>query len=75
MLKKRFDQAKKAGDLPETANPATLARYLATMASGISMQAASGASAKDLREVAAIALASWPGSARAKNRDTARTPA
>ncbi len=75
MLKKRFDQAKKMGDLPATANPATLARYLATMASGISMQAASGASAKELREVAAIALASWPGSAHARNRDTARTPA
>ena len=75
LLKKRFDQAKKVGDLPETANPATLARYLATMAAGISMQASSGASVKELREVAAIALTNWPGSAHARNRDTARTPA
>ena len=61
MLKRRFEQAKKAGDLPKSADPAALARYLATMASGISMQASSGASAKELREVAAMALASWPG--------------
>jgi hypothetical protein len=45
------------------------------MAAGISMQAASGASAKELREVAAIALTNWPGNARAGNRDTARAPA
>ena len=60
MLKKRFEQAKKAGDLPKTANPATLARYLATMAAGISMQASTGASARELREVAGLALANWP---------------
>jgi hypothetical protein len=60
MLKTRFEQAKKAGDLCKDANPATLARYLATMAAGISMQASSGASVKELREVAAVALAGWP---------------
>jgi AcrR family transcriptional regulator len=61
VLRKRFEQAKKAGDLPASANPATLARYLGTMVMGISAQAAAGASAKELREVAAIALASFPG--------------
>ncbi|HVZ27603.1 MAG TPA: TetR/AcrR family transcriptional regulator [Rhizomicrobium sp.] len=60
-LKARFEQARKTGDLPKTANPATLARYLAAMANGICVQAASGASAKELREVAALALAGWPG--------------
>jgi AcrR family transcriptional regulator len=60
-LKKRFEQAKKAGDLPKSANPAALARYLATMANGIAVHAASGASVQELREVAAIALAAWPG--------------
>jgi AcrR family transcriptional regulator len=59
-LKQRFERAKKTGDLPKSANPAALARYLAAMANGISVQAASGASAKELREVAAIALAGWP---------------
>jgi AcrR family transcriptional regulator len=60
LLKKRFDQAKKAGDLPASAQPAVLARYLAAMANGISVQAASGATVKELREVAAVALAGWP---------------
>lgn len=74
MLKKRFDQAKKTGDLPKSANPAALARYLATMASGISMQASSGATTKELREVAAMALANWPGAAAAAEK-AAREPA
>lgn len=59
-LKKRFEQAKKTGDLPKSANPAALARYLAVMACGISVQAGAGASLKELREVAAVALAGWP---------------
>ena len=64
-LKKRFEQAKKTGDLPASANPAALARYLAVMAMGLSAQAAAGASAKELREVANVALAGWPGGAPA----------
>jgi hypothetical protein len=60
-LKKRFEQARKSGDLPKSANPAALARYLATMANGIAVHAAAGASVQELREVAAIALAAWPG--------------
>jgi AcrR family transcriptional regulator len=59
-LKKRFEQAKKSGDLPKGTNAAVLARYLATMGNGISVQAASGATVKELREVAAVALAGWP---------------
>jgi hypothetical protein len=35
------------------------------MANGICVQAAAGATLKDLREVAAMALASWPASAAA----------
>ena len=65
LLKKRFEQARKAGDLPAGAQPAVLARYLMTMANGISVQAASGGTVKELREVAAVALAGWPGSQRA----------
>jgi AcrR family transcriptional regulator len=72
-LKKRFEQAKKAGDLPKSANPAALARYLATMANGLAVQAASGASPQELREVAGVALAGWPGGAPAAAK-TARKP-
>jgi AcrR family transcriptional regulator len=59
-LKKRFEQAKKTGDLPKSSNPAVLARYLATMANGLAVHAAAGATAQELREVAAVALAAWP---------------
>ena len=57
----RFERARKQGDLPQQANPATLARYLMTVSNGICVQAASGASAAELHEVANIALTSWPG--------------
>lgn len=60
MLRARFEEARKSGDLPKTCDPAALARYLMVMANGICVQAAAGASLKELREVAAIALTNWP---------------
>ncbi len=63
MLRARFEQAKQGGDLCENANPAALARYLTAMANGICVQAAAGASGKELREVASLALAGWQGAA------------
>jgi AcrR family transcriptional regulator len=74
-LKKRFDQAKKAGDLPASANSGALARYMGVMAAGISAQAAAGASAKELREVAALALASFPGREAVAKPRKAKEPA
>lgn len=74
VLKKRFEEARKAGDLPKSADPAALARYLGAMAMGIAMQASSGASPKELREIAAVALAGFPAAlegAPAKNREPA----
>src|SRR5258706_332044 len=68
MLRARFEQAKKLGDLPKTSDPAALARYLSVMANGICVQAAAGANTKELREVATIALANWPGAAAAGAR-------
>jgi len=56
----RFEQARKEGDLLENANAAALARYLMTVANGICVQAASGASAEELHDVAAMALMAWP---------------
>ena len=56
----RFTRARAQGDLPKTASPAALARYLMTVSNGICVQASSGASAEELHEVAAIALMSWP---------------
>src|ERR1700742_381687 len=57
----RFEQARKQGDLPESASPSALARYLMTVSNGICVQAASGASGEELQEVAAMALTAWPG--------------
>jgi AcrR family transcriptional regulator len=59
-LRERFERAVRDGDLPRSANPATLARYLSAMANGICIQAASGASTKELHEVASLALAAMP---------------
>ena len=60
MLRARFDDAKAGGDLPGNSDPAALARYLMVMANGICVQAAAGATPKELREVAMIALTNWP---------------
>jgi AcrR family transcriptional regulator len=61
VLRQRLERARKSGDLPKGANPAALARYLLTVSNGICVQAASGASVKELHEVAAMALMGWPG--------------
>jgi AcrR family transcriptional regulator len=60
MLHTRFEEAKRSGDLPQLCDPAALARYLMVMANGICVQAGAGATLEELREVANIALASWP---------------
>jgi AcrR family transcriptional regulator len=59
-LRKRFERAKKEGDLPRNANPADLARYLATVIHGMAVQAAGGATRAELRRVAKLAQQSWP---------------
>jgi AcrR family transcriptional regulator len=56
----RFKRAKAEGDLPRSADPAALARYLSTVAQGIAVQAASGTSRAELRKVVQIALQQWP---------------
>jgi AcrR family transcriptional regulator len=60
LIRKRLDRAKDEGDLPPDANPADLARYLATVYQGMSVQAAGGATREQLRRVAEIALRAWP---------------
>lgn len=64
LLRGRFEQALAEGDLPRGAKPAQLARYAATVSYGMSVQAAGGASAAELREVAAVALEAFPEAAR-----------
>ena len=70
----RFEQAKKSGELAKASDPAALARYLMVMANGLCVQAAAGASEKELKEVAAIALANWPAMTAVK-KSRAKEPA
>jgi AcrR family transcriptional regulator len=60
LLRERFEQARRDGDLPKSADAATLARYLSAMANGICMHAAAGAATAELVDIAHLALASWP---------------
>jgi AcrR family transcriptional regulator len=60
LIRKRFEQAKRDGELPPGDNPADLARYLATVYQGMSVQAAGGATRRQLRRVAETALRAWP---------------
>ena len=59
-LRERFERAVQDGDLPEGTDCATLARYIATVLNGLAVQAASGATEKELRLVAATAMRAWP---------------
>ena len=59
-VRKRFERAVREGDLPRSADPADLARFIATVQQGMSVQAASGASRKQLLQVADTAMRAWP---------------
>lgn len=60
MIRERLQRAKREGDLPKSADPASLARYIATVIHGMAVQAVSGVSRAELRRVAATALKAWP---------------
>ena len=59
-FRKRFERATEDGDLPAGTDCATLARYVATVLNGLAVQAASGATEKELRLVSALAMQAWP---------------
>ena len=59
-LRQRLKRAKAEGDLPRDANPTDLARYVATVAHGMSVQAVGGASRSQLRRVVQTVLRAWP---------------
>jgi AcrR family transcriptional regulator len=59
-IRERLERAKGEGELPTSTNPADLARYLATVYQGMSVQAAGGATREQLRRVAETALRAWP---------------
>lgn len=59
-LRERLDRAKAEGDLPPDAEPADLARYVATVLEGLSIQAAAGAGRDQLERVTNTAMRAWP---------------
>src|ERR1700722_2467501 len=60
IILERLKRAKAEGDLPPDADPADLARYLSIVIYGITIQAAGGATRKELRSAAELALRNWP---------------
>ena len=58
--RERFERAKRDGEMPPDLNPADYARYIMTMLEGTSVRAAAGATRKELRKVADVALRTWP---------------
>lgn len=60
LLRQRFERAKAEGDLAADADCADLARLVTTVAQGMAVQAAGGATRQDLRRVAEMMLRAWP---------------
>jgi AcrR family transcriptional regulator len=59
-IRRRLKRAKADGDLPADADPAGLASYLSALIYGMAVQAAGGASRKELKSIADVALRQWP---------------
>ncbi|WP_131747687.1 TetR/AcrR family transcriptional regulator [Frankia sp. Cppng1_Ct_nod] len=69
-IRDRFARAVAEGDLPTDADAEALARYVATFAYGISVQAATGVLREDLRAMVDTALASFPSHGHAPKSST-----
>ncbi len=60
LVRRRLERARDEGDLPAGADPADLARFVATVLHGMSVQAAGGATREELQRVVETALRVWP---------------
>lgn len=60
-LERRFERAKREGDLPGTWEPGPLAQYLSALASGLAVQSSGGVSPEVLNEAVDQVMANWPG--------------
>jgi len=59
-IRRRFERAISDGDLPADTDAGDLARYVSTVMHGMAVQAAGGASRKELLRVVKMALRAWP---------------
>ena len=57
-IQSRLERAKEEGELPKGSDPADMARYIAIISQGMSVQAAGGTTREDLRRVAILAAKS-----------------
>ncbi len=64
-IRKRMKRALDEGDLPEGSDPDVLARYLVAVMRGMAVEAASGATGRELHRIVDVAMGAWPPS-RAK---------
>ncbi len=60
LLTERFELAQQEGDLSQGLNAVDLAKYLATLHQGMSVQAVNGATQEELKSMVNIALLNWP---------------
>ncbi|WFE30101.1 TetR/AcrR family transcriptional regulator [Solwaraspora sp. WMMD791] len=63
-VRQRIERGIEDGDLPDTVDPASLARFVAAVQQGMSMQARDGATAAELEGVVDVAMAGWDEAAR-----------
>jgi AcrR family transcriptional regulator len=59
-LRTRFKRAVADGDLPKDSDTDTLARYVQTINFGLTVQASTGATRKELLRIVELALETWP---------------
>ena len=60
LLVERFERAQAEGELPDTMDPEGLARYLLAILQGLSLQAGSGASCSELKDLVETSMKLWP---------------
>src|SRR5580658_5515600 len=60
LLEKRFRRAQKEGDLKRSLDPGDLARYVSALLTGLGVQAANGASRKQMSYIVDLAVSSLP---------------
>ncbi len=59
-LRERFERGIAEGDLPRKADPAALAKFVATLQNGIAVQMAGGADRETMLSAIDVALRGWP---------------
>ncbi len=70
LLRRRFQQARAQGDLPESSDPAALARFVAAVVYGMSVLASGGASRTELEEVIRTTMRAWPAATAPDSTET-----